>query len=199
MLFLRSSCHPLTRAYSDARAHPLRRVVQGSRAGRQRVAAALRVVYFSSRERYLHNDALRRRPSRRGALRPASPSPSRQSTPLRHPTPWRLRRSPEAHPRLPCALGRHRAMCVLYTKGCIATPADARPKLSPQLGVESAVSSGIKKSGACMITMTPRAGLVFLVSPLLCYRDVCVELRKPYEGCTRPLEDAYRSRHVLRW
>ena len=110
-----------------------------------------------------HNDALRRRPSRRGALRPASPSPSRQSTPLRHPTPWRLRRSPEAHPRLPCALGRHRAMCVLYTKGCIATPADARPKLSPQLGIESAVSSGIKKAGACMITMTPRAGLVFLV------------------------------------
>jgi len=154
---------PLARAYSDARAHPLRRVVQGGRAGRQRVAAALQVVYLSSRERCLHNDALRRRPSRRGALRPASPSPSRQSTPLRHPTPWRLRRSPEAHPRLPCALGRHRAMCVLYTKGCIATPADARPKLSPQLGIESAVSSGIKKAGACMITMTPRAGLVFLV------------------------------------
>ena len=42
---------PLARAYSDARAHPLRRVVQGGRAGRQRVAAALRVVYFSSRER----------------------------------------------------------------------------------------------------------------------------------------------------
>ena len=40
---------PLARAYSDARAHPLRRVVQGGRAGRQRVAAALRVVYFSSR------------------------------------------------------------------------------------------------------------------------------------------------------
>ena len=34
---------------------------------------------------------------------------------------------------------------------------------------------------------------------LSCYRDVCVELRKPCEGCTRPLEDAYRSRHVLRW
>ena len=31
------------------RAHLLRRVVQGDRAGRQRVAAALRVVYFSSR------------------------------------------------------------------------------------------------------------------------------------------------------
>ena len=92
-----------------------------------------------------------------------SPPDRRVSTPLRHLTPWHLRRSPEAHPRLPCALGRHRAMCVLYTKGCIATPADARPKLSPQLGIESAVSSGIKKAGACMITMTPRAGLVFLV------------------------------------
>ena len=92
-----------------------------------------------------------------------SPPDRRVSTPLRHLTPWHLRRSPEAHPRLPCALGRHRAMCVLYTKGCIATPADARPKLSPQLGVESAVSPAIRKAGACMITMTPRAGLVFLV------------------------------------
>ena len=106
----RPAC-PLARAYSDARAHLLRRVVQGGRAGRQRVAAALRVFYFSSREHCLHDDALRRRPSRRGALLPPR---RRVSTPLRHPTPWRLRRSPEAHPRLPCALGRHRAMCVLH-------------------------------------------------------------------------------------
>lgn len=161
--FCADPASPLARAYSDARAHLLRRVVQGDRAGRQRVAAALRVVYFSSRERRFPQRRFTAETPLSRCATTRSPPDRRVSTPLRHLTPWHLRRSPEAHPRLPCALGRHRAMCVLYTKGCIATPADARPKLSPQLGIESAVSSGIKKAGACMITMTPRAGLVFLV------------------------------------
>ena len=96
------------------RAHLLRRVVQGDRAGRQRVAAALRVVYFSSRERRFPQRRFTAETLLSRCATTRSPPDRRVSTPLRHLTPWHLRRSPEAHPRLPCALGRHRAMCVLH-------------------------------------------------------------------------------------